>query len=274
DPSFFVAQCQLALAHDQLYALGLDHTPARLAQADTAVEGASRLRPEAGESHLIRARHLYYCYRDYDGALKELEVRRQTLPNNPEIPEVTGYILRRRGKSQEGLRSIQRALELDPRNFYTLQQIALSYSYFRQYKEQIGVLDRAIEVKPDDVETRVAREMIALDWKADTRPLHQIIEELRVQNPDAVQRIADTWVACAFAERDAAGLENALRALGNNTWGDNATLFSVSLGEALLAKLKGNGEKTQAAFMRARVEQAKMVQADPNFAPPLCILGL
>src|SRR6202030_1786473 len=30
DPSFFVAQCDLARAHDQLYALGLDHTPARL----------------------------------------------------------------------------------------------------------------------------------------------------------------------------------------------------------------------------------------------------
>ena len=30
DPSFFLAQCQLAYAHDNLYFLGLDHTPARL----------------------------------------------------------------------------------------------------------------------------------------------------------------------------------------------------------------------------------------------------
>jgi TolB-like protein/class 3 adenylate cyclase len=135
DSSFFLAQCQLARAHDQLYALGLDHTSARLAKADAAVEGAIRLRPEAGESHLVRAQHLYYCYRDYDGALKELELARGTLPNNPEIPEVTGYILRRRGKSEEGLQSIKRALELDPRNFYTLQQIGLSYSYLRRYNE-------------------------------------------------------------------------------------------------------------------------------------------
>ena len=68
---------------------------------------------------------LYYGYRDYDSALKELELARQTLPNNPEILELTGYILRRRGKSEDGLQSIQRALELDPRNFYTLQQIAI-----------------------------------------------------------------------------------------------------------------------------------------------------
>src|SRR6476661_1679670 len=103
DSSFFVAQCQLARAHDQLYALGLDHTSARLAKADAAVEGAIRLRPEAGESHLVRAAHLYYGYRDYDGALKELELARQTLPNSAEILELTGYILRRRGKSEEGL---------------------------------------------------------------------------------------------------------------------------------------------------------------------------
>ena len=228
DPSFFVAQCDLARAHDQLYALGLDHTPARLATAGAAVEAAIRLRPEAGESHLVRAQHLYYGYRDYDGALKELELARQTLPNNPEILELTGYILRRRGKSEEGLQFIQRALDLDPRNFYTLEQIALSYAYLRRYSEETAVLDRAIAVKPDDVETRATRALIALDWKADTRPLHRVIDEIRAQNPGALQNIADVWVLCAFAERDPVGLENALRALGNNSWGDNATLLSAS----------------------------------------------
>jgi TolB-like protein/class 3 adenylate cyclase/Tfp pilus assembly protein PilF len=274
DPSFFVAQCDLARAHDQLYALGTDHTPTRLATAGAAVEAAIRLRPEAGEAHLVRAQHLYYGYRDYDGALKELEVARQTLPNNPEILELTGYILRRRGKSEEGLQFIQRALDLDPRNFYTLQQIALSYAYLRRYPEEAAVLDRAIAVKPDDVETRVTRKLVALDWKADTGPLHRIIDEIRVENPGALQNIADVWVLCAFAERDPTALQNALRALGNNPWGDNATLLSASLGEGLLARLLHDEEKARAAFTQAREEQQKVVQADPNFAPPICILGL
>src|SRR5438477_69245 len=54
DPSFFAAQCQLAFAHDTLYALGLDHTPQRLALAEAAVEAAFRLRPDAGQAHLAR----------------------------------------------------------------------------------------------------------------------------------------------------------------------------------------------------------------------------
>jgi tetratricopeptide (TPR) repeat protein len=272
DPSFFVAQCELAHAHDQLYALGLDHTPERLATAGAAVEAAIRLRPEAGESHLVRAQHLYYGYRDYDGALKELELARQTLPNSPEILELTGYILRRRGKSEEGLQFIQRALDVDPRNFYTLGQIALSYAFLKRYPEEAAVLDRALAVKPDDVETRAARELIALDWKADTRPLHRIIDEIRAQNPGAVQNIADVWVLCAFAERDTAGLENALRALGNNSWGDNATLLNVPLKRDGYASLwrhrsgvgwrKGSG--LRASFCRR--ESSKRVELRPTEA--------
>src|SRR5581483_9388010 len=55
DPSFFEAYCQLAWAHDHLYFLGYDHTPARLALAEAAIDAAFRLRPDAGEAHLARA---------------------------------------------------------------------------------------------------------------------------------------------------------------------------------------------------------------------------
>ena len=48
DPSFFLAQCQLAYTHDQLYFIGGDHTPARRALAEAAIEAAFRLRPDAG----------------------------------------------------------------------------------------------------------------------------------------------------------------------------------------------------------------------------------
>ena len=128
DPSFFDAYCQLAYAHEYLYAIsGHDHTPARLALAEAAVQAATRLRPDAAETHLARAEYLYYGLRDYAGALAELEIARRTLPNDPRLFEFTGYILRRRGQQEEGLRNLERAVELDPRNFFTLQQIALSY---------------------------------------------------------------------------------------------------------------------------------------------------
>src|SRR6266498_2386702 len=128
DPSFFDAYCQLAYAHEFLYGqTGSDHTPARLALAEAAVQAATRLRPDAAETHLARAQYLYYGLRDYAGALAQLEIARRGLPNDPRLFEITGYILRRRGQQEEGLRNLERAAELDPRNFNTLQQIALSY---------------------------------------------------------------------------------------------------------------------------------------------------
>src|SRR5947208_2173894 len=165
DPSFFDAYCQLAFAHGQLYATLGDHTPARLALAEAALQAATRLRPDAGETQLARAQFLYYGRRDYAGALAELESVRRALPNDPRIFELTGYILRRRGQQEEGLRNLQRAVELDPRNFFTLQQIALSYQFLGRYGESIAALDRMLSVVPDNVETRAGRGEFEFFWK-------------------------------------------------------------------------------------------------------------
>jgi len=136
DPSFFDAYCQLAWAHDELYFSGLDHTPARLASAEAAIQAAFRLRPDDGETHLARAWNLYHGHLDYDGALAELEVARQTLPNDSGLFETMGFVLRRQGHWEESTRSLERAFELDPRNVNTLYQIGLSYGGFRRYAEQ------------------------------------------------------------------------------------------------------------------------------------------
>ena len=129
DPSFFNTSCQLAYAHETIYATtGSDHTPARLALAEAALQAATRLRPDAAETHLARAQYLYYGPRDYAGALAELEIPRRALPNDPRLFELTGCILRSRGQQEEGLRNLQRAVELDPRNFNILQQIAVTYT--------------------------------------------------------------------------------------------------------------------------------------------------
>lgn len=168
-----------------------EHTPARLRLAEAAIEAAFRLRPDAGEAHLARAENLYRGQFDHDSALAELEIARRTLPNDPRVVELTGYILRRRGKQEEGLQYLQRALELDPRNFYTLQQIALSYFMLRRYPEEAAVLDRALAINPNDAGSRAIRALIDLDWKANTRPLHEAIDSIRRQNPAALQEVAD-----------------------------------------------------------------------------------
>jgi len=274
DPSFFAAQCQLSYAHDQLYALNVDRTPERLALAEAAVQAAFRLRPDAGEAHLARADHLYFAYRDYDGALAELEVVRSTMPNAPRIFELTAFIARRRGAHDDGLRNLKRAVELDPRNFFTLQQLSISYALLRRFPDVIATNDRALGIKPDDPETTGARDLAYLDWKADTRPLHQAIDEIRAKNPQAIKSIADLWFICALAERDAASAEMALTELGDATFGDNQTQLTTAFGRGLLARMMKDEAKARAAFAAIRPEQEKIVRAQPDFGPALCILAL
>jgi TolB-like protein/Tfp pilus assembly protein PilF len=274
DSSFFLAQCQLAYANDNLYFLGLDHTPARLAAAQAAVEAAFRLQPDAGEAHLARAEHLYRGYLDYDGALAELEIARKSLPNDPRVFELTGYIARRRGRHEDGVRNLQRAVELDPRNFFTLQQIALSYLRLRRYADEAAVLNRALEIKPDDVDTKIIRAGVELDWKGNTRPLHQAIEEIRSKDPEAIKSVADTWLLCALAERDAAAAEAALGALGDNFFGNDAVRLHRSFGEGLVARITKDEAKARSAFTQERVAQEKRVAEQPDYGPAYCVLGL
>ncbi len=276
DPSFFDAYCQLAYAHEYVYAVrGFDHTPARLALAEAALQAATRLRPDAAETHLARAQYLYHGLRDYAGALAELEIARRALPNDPRLFELTGYILQRRGQQEEGLQNLQRAVELDPRNFDTLQQIALSYQSLGRYAEAIAALDRALAIVPENAETRADRGLVYLFWKADTQPLHQTIDAILAQGPGAIVSAAVIWFVCALAERDPAAAERALVALGDNPCGgEDAIILSRSFGEGLLARMNKDEVKARTAFEAARAQQEKIVQAQPDYGPALCVLGL
>jgi TolB-like protein/Tfp pilus assembly protein PilF len=276
DPSFFDAYCQLAWAHDELYHGGLDHTPARLSLAEAAIQAAFRLRPDDGETHLARAWNLYHGHLDYDGALAELEVARQTLPNDSGLFETMGFVLRRQGHWEESTRSLERAIELDPRNVNTLYQIGLSYGGFRRYAEQKSKFDRILTMEPDNLGAKAERAFVDVNWKADTGPLHQLIDEIRATNPAAMPKIADSnaWLVCALAERDVAAAKEALIASDEIPLGPEPVHFTRPFVEGVIARMTNDEYKAQLAFTAARAEQEKTVQAQPDYGPAWCVLGV
>jgi tetratricopeptide (TPR) repeat protein len=106
--------------------------------------------------------------------------------------------------------------------------------------------------------------------------LHQIIDSIRAANPAAVQRIAERWIICALAERDAAAANNALIASGENpiSLSSENVFFSRPFVEGVIARLTKDDAKARAAFTAARTEQEKIVQSQPNYGPALNVLGL
>ena len=277
DPSFLEVYCQLAFAHDQLYFEGIDRTPARLAMAKDAIDSAFRLKPDSGEAHLAQAVHLYRGYRDYDGALAELEVARQTLPNNARIFQMMGFIQRRQGHWEDSRRNLERAAELDPRDILTLGPLSSDYARFRRYAEAKTWLTRALAVaEPDDIGMKLAPSEWELEVNADTRPLHQAIDSIRATNPAAVKSaIAWNWLFCALAERDGAAATQALSALGDKEISIvDQVQFNRAFVEGLIARMTNDEQKARSAFAAARAEQEKVVEAQPDFGPSWCVLGL
>jgi tetratricopeptide (TPR) repeat protein len=144
-----------------------------------------------------------------------------------------------------------------------------------RYTETIAALDRALAIMPDNAETRAGRGEFYVFWKADTRTPRQTIDAILAQRPSAIAVAADTWFLCALAERDPAAAERALVAVGDNPcWGEDAITLSRSFGEGLLARMTKDEARARTAFEAARAQQEKVIQAQPDYGPALCVLGL
>src|SRR5437868_10353257 len=246
DPSFFDAYCQVAYAHASLYFFDFGHTPARLAAAETAVQRATDLRRDAGETHLARARILYWGHSDYDGALAELETARQRLPSDNWVFSLKGYIERRKARWEESLRDLERAIALDPRNILTLQQTARSYSLLHRYAESKSLLARVLSFEPNDPVTQVLHAFVELDSSANARPVLEVIDAIRRTNPTGIPIVANNWLICPLAERDIAAANNALAACGDNPilLGSNENvIFPRTFVDGVVARINHDEDK-------------------------------
>src|SRR6266566_3178486 len=161
-----------------------------------------RLQPDAGEVHLALAIYYYNGFREYGRARSELAIARRTLPNNADVFRYTGFIDRREGHWAEATRNIEHALELDPRNFFILQQLALTYQWQRRYADEARTYDRALTIVPSDPYCRIQRAQVALDWRADIKPFQTMLATLVAENPSVAPDVH--FPLYALCERTAA----------------------------------------------------------------------
>jgi TolB-like protein len=274
DPTFALAYYQLATAHDYLYFVGIDHTPPRLTMAEAAIESLTRLRPNSGEAHLARARHLYWVYRDYDHAREELSLAQKRLPNDPIPPLLSGYINRRQSRWDESIKNLERAIELDPQNRYYLEQVARTYQLLRRHADAERALDRAIALDPKDANMRATRADIEVQWHADPRPLSSTIRSILAEDPAAAKNIAQSWLQLAQYQHDSGEAERAMAALPVDGCHDETIPFPRSWCEGLVAQMRSDKRVAAAAFGKAREETVKLLRDQPDYPEALCILGM
>jgi hypothetical protein len=126
-----------------------DQTPERRARAGAAINAALRLRPDLPEVHLAEARHLYHCYRDYDGARVQLAIAKSGLPNSIEAINYEAFVDRRQGNWQKAIQGLNESAARDPRNLQTLGNLAATLWGTRKFDAAVPLFARMIDVRPD-----------------------------------------------------------------------------------------------------------------------------
>src|SRR5262249_15990754 len=143
--------------------------------------------------------------------------------------------------------------------------------------QEESVLTRVLAFEPNDPYTKAMRAFAELDSSANTRPLHEMVESIRATNPGAMPSIANYLIICALAERDGAAAKDALIAFGENPSNlgpPEHVFFNRPFAEGVIARMTKDEDKARSAFSAARAEQEKIIQAQPNYGPTLCVLGL
>ena len=276
DPSFLLAYFRLAMAHDQIYFQEIDHTPARLALAQSAIDSVFRLNPDSAEGHFALASHLYYGYFDFNRARAELAIAQQKLPNNTEVLTLSGLIDRRQSRWSNAVHNFRRASELDPRTAFRFITLATTCSFMRDYEQVREALTRILSLDPKSVLARTWHAGVEIDQHADTQPLHDEIEKILAEDPaQAENEDLKQWrFYLALVQRDFAAADRAVVALPRQNAIGGDSEFGRDFCSGLVARMKGDTAAAQAAFTAARIDREKQVQAQPDSGLFLSGLGV
>ena len=262
DPNFFLAYCQLALAHELI-----GNSPERLALAKSAIDSAFRLRPDSGEAHLALACHLFLGYSDYDRARAELALAQQSLPNNPQIYDLAGSMDRSQGRWADATHNLERACELDPRNLPYLIDLGSTYLWLHDYDQHTRIMDRIVAYNPGLRPGRIFRASIEVYRQADTGPMRAAIETILTNEPGSEKDpfVAGQRYTLALYDRDwdAAGRAAPVLSQKNSLpW--SFPRLGRDFWVGVLARLKGDETSARAAFMRARTQQEQEISGHPE----------
>jgi len=274
DPRFLLAYCALSRVNLELFWGGYDRTPARRDRANSALQKAVALDPDAGEVHVALALYAYWGFRDYDRARAELETARRTLPNAVDVFYITAIIDHRQGRWTEAIRNFNQAIALDPRNEKVLGEAAVTHHNLRQYAQAIELERRAVAVAPRSQDARIGLAYEYLHAQGDVRPLRAAISEITTEEPGSAAGTSDSLFLCAIFERDRGAAAQALAlipptgVLGRGNFINPREWFA-----AIMARTFGDVNGAATSFAAARDIVATTLEHQPDNAAGLALLS-
>jgi TolB-like protein/class 3 adenylate cyclase/Tfp pilus assembly protein PilF len=178
DPNFALAIARYSQLESWIVHT-FDPTAARREKARTLAERALQLQPDLPEAHLARGVSYYYGDNNYDAALKEFEIAQRGLPNESEIYLYIGAIQRRQGKWAESTANLEKAVSLNPKDAWPLQNLTDNYSMLRNYEKANKTIDRALALDPTAVGPLEVKSKLAIFENGDFSVAEKAFDALK-----------------------------------------------------------------------------------------------
>jgi len=269
DPEFALAWAALGREHSLMYWRGDDPTLSRLESALEAVERALKLDPDLPEAHLAKGQYYYLGFREYDRALAEYAIAEQGLRGSAELFEAQAMIYRRVGRFGEAIASLDRAIELDPRNTDLLRGQGANYRRLRDYSQVERYLDRVLEITPDNLEDHQQEMALISIWRDGDIALARAIAE----SPQPARLGRYFWWIFALYDRDYDTALGYLDDRETDVFATNMWYLPRASYLGAMHRLAGRGEQAEQEFQAARVHLEEALDANPDDARLVLALG-
>ena len=148
-------------------------------KARTLAERALQLEPDLPEAHLALGFSYYYGDNNYEAALKEFEIAQRALPNESEVYLAIGAIQRRQGKWAESTANLEKAVGLNPKDSWPLQNLALNYQMLRNFDAANKTIDRALQINPQGFSLWGIKAKLAISEKGDLSVGEKLLEKAK-----------------------------------------------------------------------------------------------
>lgn len=276
DPKFALAYAQLSQAHATMYWFYYDHTPKRLETAKDAVDRALRLDANLPEAHLALGYYYYYGYLDYDRALEQSDIVRQSQPDTSDLLRFVGYIQRRQGKFQEAVANIKRASDLDPLSSNVIFELGITFMWMRDYPEALRCYDRAILLAPDVAGPYNSKAEMYLLWEGNTEKARTVLDQaaknIRTFGDDTDIVLTGIWLNVLDGKyKEALAQISSYKA---ETFSSQDVYLPKAEVSALIYGLMANKELERAQYESAVSVLEAKIQEDPNDARFHSALGI
>ena len=180
---------------------------------------------------------------------------------------------RRQRRWADATHNLERACELDPRNFPYLINLGSTYLWLHDYDQHARIMDRIVALHPERRPGRIFRASVEVYRRADTGPWRAEIEKILTNEPGSEKDpfVAGQRYTLALYDRDwdAAGRAAAVLSQKNSLeW--SFPQLGRDFWVGVVARLKGDETSARAAFMRARAQQEEEIRVHPDDVGSTC----